>query len=748
MPVATAPRVLAPRVVLPSVPSVVYVTWSPSAGSAIVVRTLGARTTTTLLGPTTADCFTQPSLSPDATQLLYLVYPGQCRTTGTVLPQPVLLTLATGVRVDLLPHPVANSFYDEPTWCPAYPSWPTGTPTTTETAQCPEGPVLVTLEQLSSTGTYLWSNLLALDGAAGSGAVGKLVNNAFDGAYSPVVNGTVQAVYRPTAKGAADDLVLTDATLTASATLLYTDVAGVQPAGAITWNATGTAIAYMDYVSISPTDTQTGLAVLSMASPGTNSPSALGAASAGGLWDDTPSWSADGTELYFDAFPASGGVSLGYNALYSVDSQGARRAPVASSTGTALYEAQAFGPSPATALPAPASYVPLAAPYRVLSGYVLSPGAQTDDVAIAGATGTGVPAGAVAVTLSVTGVNQTGGGTYLAVYPAPAPGVAPPGVSTLNLGPHQIAAVADQVTLPTTGSTAGQVQVLNALGSTKVDLDITGYYLAGAPSTTTAGLQLLPSTTPPRALGLTTVAAGQECPATVTTLAGAPAAPVAVLVSLTAVLPTAGTYLSAVPSTASTPQTGCSAVSAPGTSTLNLSGGGQDSNLAVVPVGPSGQIDIYNAVGSVQVVVDVEGYFVNGAGSAYHPDAIPARVLDTRNGTDTVGGSTATLSGASTLDLPLVRTLTTAGGQSFVPSTAVAVAVTLTVVAPTAATFITAYPEPASAGAPPIISQLTTTRGAITPSLAVIPLGRGGVRLFNAAGRTPLIADITGYYGS
>jgi len=51
------------------------------------------------------------------------------------------------------------------------------------------------------------------------------------------------------------------------------------------------------------------------------------------------------------------------------------------------------------------------------------------------------------------------------------------------------------------------------------------------------------------------------------------------------------------------------ALTPPGVSNLNVNGPGAIPNLVIVPVGPGGFVDFYNAVGSVNVIADVAGYF-------------------------------------------------------------------------------------------------------------------------------------------
>ncbi|MEU9322600.1 hypothetical protein AB0D91_02115 [Streptomyces canus] len=81
---------------------------------------------------------------------------------------------------------------------------------------------------------------------------------------------------------------------------------------------------------------------------------------------------------------------------------------------------------------------------------------------------------------------------------------------------------------------------------------------------------------------------------------GVPAGAKAVLVNLTGVKPTTSTWLSAY----------ADGSALPGSSTLNLATGATRANLALVPVGSDGSIDIYNNSGSVNVVADVEGFYL------------------------------------------------------------------------------------------------------------------------------------------
>ncbi len=83
-----------------------------------------------------------------------------------------------------------------------------------------------------------------------------------------------------------------------------------------------------------------------------------------------------------------------------------------------------------------------------------------------------VPAGAVAVTLNVTGVGATTG-TDLRAYPTPASGTVYPGVSNLNL--QKGASRANLATVKV--GAGGAVRVRNSAGTVGTILDLSGYYL-------------------------------------------------------------------------------------------------------------------------------------------------------------------------------------------------------------------------------------------------------------------------------
>lgn len=208
----------------------------------------------------------------------------------------------------------------------------------------------------------------------------------------------------------------------------------------------------------------------------------------------------------------------------------------------------------------------------------------------------------------------------------------------------------------------------------------------------------------------------------VTGVGPVPAANVlAVAVNLTVISPTEPTYLTAYPSGEAVPF--ASAVNAPARTTRP--------NLAVVRVGAGGRVAVFNAAGTAHVVADVQGYFAASAGppgGRYHP-LTPSRLLDTRDG--------SALGADALIGLP-VR------GRSGVPAGAVAVALTVTAVAPSSDTFITAFPSDAPR---PFASNLNPVAGRSVANLVFTRIGAdGNIGLYNALGRTGLVVDVVGYW--
>ncbi len=219
--------------------------------------------------------------------------------------------------------------------------------------------------------------------------------------------------------------------------------------------------------------------------------------------------------------------------------------------------------------------------------------AQGGEVSLQITNANAVPANATGVVLNVTAVNPDAAG-YVTVYPN---GVSRPLASNLNFVPGD---VVPNLVIVGIGS-AGKVNLFNANGTVDLIADIVGYY---SPDNTAK--QFYP-VTPVRALdtrygtgGISTpVAQGASIDLTIRSANGIPAGASAIVMNTTAVTPNAASYLTVWPT----------GVSRPLASNLNYIAGDVVPNLVQVGIGNSGKVSLFNNAGSVDLIVDLMGYF-------------------------------------------------------------------------------------------------------------------------------------------
>ncbi len=344
-----------------------------------------------------------------------------------------------------------------------------------------------------------------------------------------------------------------------------------------------------------------------------------------------------------------------------------------------------------------------------------------------------VPASGVsAVVLNVTATEPTAA-SYLTVYPA---GVARPTASNLNFTPGWTGA--NFVTIAV--GTGGIVDIYNNAGNVHVIADVVGYY-AGAQSGLAVAGQFV-RTTPQRLLDTRApdfggplldgdwVVLGVDY--------GAAANPhiKALAVNVTAVDPTAPGYLT----------TWNGQGSVPNTSTLNFVPHTIVPNLAVVPVAPCANnlicaglpaIGIYNGSGgSTHVVVDIFGFYDDAtlAGGLRFQPITPTRIVDTRTGLGVPGA----------LGQGATATVTTPG--AIAGSSTQALALNVTAVAPSAATYLSVWP--AGAGSvQPTVSNLNPAAGQIVPNGVYAGIGPSKqFNVYNNAGTLHLVVDVCGTF--
>jgi hypothetical protein len=234
------------------------------------------------------------------------------------------------------------------------------------------------------------------------------------------------------------------------------------------------------------------------------------------------------------------------------------------------------------------------APARVLDSRVssgsVSPG-KSVSFKVGGKFGIPVDASAVVLNLTAT---QTKGFGLLTAYPAGSPR---PDTPNLNYALGQT--MSNVVVVPL--GTDGKVTVSNtSSGTTQITADATGYFLPSKPTQVGA----LRALSPTRFLDTRTspgpVAAGGSVTFHVRGVRGIPTTVAAVLVNVTATGSKSTGFLTAFGSGSPTPNA----------ANVSYQRGQTIANLAVVPVGPDGNVKIANtSSGSVQIIAEVAGYF-------------------------------------------------------------------------------------------------------------------------------------------
>jgi hypothetical protein len=390
------------------------------------------------------------------------------------------------------------------------------------------------------------------------------------------------------------------------------------------------------------------------------------------------------------------------------------------------------------------------------SGQTLTQGATlaAQVTGVEGGSGQSVPASAEAVVLNVTAISGTAA-TYLTVYPA---GYTPPPTSNLN-----VAAVANQANLVVVALGAGgQVDIYNSLGSINVAVDVEGYFAAPSTSSSVPGLfhPISPLRICDTRAGTSTACSGTTvdnllgagqwikvvvsgCPTgdpTCTASVPSNGTAAAVALNLTAVDGSASTFLSVVPPSAGD----ACPTGAPSFSNLNVGAHNNLPNRVIVPLGPHQDVCVYNSLGSINFILDLNGWFGTGGESsqgAYFYAITPLRLCDTRSAA-TVGYSTEcsgeTLSPGGTLTIPV------AGVDGLPAAGAVAVVANVTAVASTSSTYFTLFP----AGSPrPLASDLNVDASENIPNLVIVQLSDSGlVDLYNDLGTIDAVVDVAGWF--
>jgi hypothetical protein len=274
-------------------------------------------------------------------------------------------------------------------------------------------------------------------------------------------------------------------------------------------------------------------------------------------------------------------VGIGANGMVSIFNSGGTTDVVVDVEGW-------YGP---TASPTNAGLFNGLTPARLLdtrnSGGPVGPG-QIRSLQVTGKGGV-PPTGVAAVVLNVTATNPTAV-SHLRIFPG---GSAPPGTSNVNFSPGQ--SIPNRVIVPV--GAGGQIGIYNAAGRVDVVVDVNGWF---TDSTSASGGSRFTATTPQRLLD-TRSGFGPVRDAGVAAVQFADSAGIgvtAIVANFTAVGPSEPSHLTVWPG--GSPQ--------PVASDLNYTPGQTVANLVVNKLGPTG-FDVYNLAGSIDLVIDLYGYY-------------------------------------------------------------------------------------------------------------------------------------------
>ncbi|MEZ5216922.1 MAG: serine hydrolase domain-containing protein [Ilumatobacteraceae bacterium] len=325
----------------------------------------------------------------------------------------------------------------------------------------------------------------------------------------------------------------------------------------------------------------------------------------------------------------------------------------------------------------------------------------------------------VAVAVNLTMVDAGGAG-YLTAWPAGSPR---PEVSNVNAAGGPTGSV-----VPNFAIVPVRDATFSVYASVPTDLlvDLAGVYVA-APGPATAGRTI--AIEPVRRLDTRTgdrPGAGASLELRVAGTGSVPSSASAVLATVTATRSVGPGYVTVWPAGRERPNV----------STLNLTRSDQTvANVAIVPVGDHGSIELFTDAGT-DLIVDVVGYVTDADATASTDGlflaTVPHRDLDTRQGSGQrlVGNARADAG----LDLP----------SGIDPSQVAMAALNLTLTDTSQPLYLTAYAARTRA---PQTSNVNADQGGQTvAAFGLVPLGAEATVSIRPSARTHAIVDVSGYF--
>jgi hypothetical protein len=195
-----------------------------------------------------------------------------------------------------------------------------------------------------------------------------------------------------------------------------------------------------------------------------------------------------------------------------------------------------------------------------------------------------------------------------------------------------------------------------------------------------------------------------------------PAGATGAILNVTATNATTGGFLTVYPTSASSP---------PDASSVNFPAGKNVPDLVFATLDAQGRVNVRNALGETDVVIDVMGY-VASSGSEITP-LTPDRLYDNRP-------TAAKIQPNAVVDVPVI------GARPSIPAGTNAVLANVTVDQPSAAGFLTVFPN---AGDVPNTSNLNFDEGDTVPNLVLARVGTDGhIRIANVSPQNNNTANI------
>jgi len=343
---------------------------------------------------------------------------------------------------------------------------------------------------------------------------------------------------------------------------------------------------------------------------------------------------------------------------------------------------------------------------------------QTRSFAIP-SSGCGIPSTAQAYSLNVT-VVPDGPLGFLSLWPTGQP---KPYVSTLNSWGGAV--VANAAIVP--AGTGGAVNVF-ASDPTDLILDIDGYFdAAGSAFYPAAPCRVADTRNSTGEFGGPSMFGGQtrDFPIPLSSC-GIPPIASAYAMNVTVVPSGPLGYLAAWPTGSPLPYV----------STLNSWTGEVVANAAIIAAGTNESVSVF-VTGPTDVILDIDGYFGqpgNTGALSFYP-VRPCRVADTRNPDGPFGGPE--------MQAGTTRSFAIPASGCYVPSTAAAYAINVTVVPDGPLGYLTAWP---AAAPQPYVSTLNSWDGSVVANAAIVPAGANAAISVFVTQPTHVVLDINGYF--